>query len=552
MLTPEYLSELPEEILKLFAEAETEILADMARRLAKYDFWIPSAEYQNQKLLESGILQEDILKVLSSATRKSEAELRRMMQDAGSMSLKADAAVYEAAGLNVPSIKDSEPLKAILNAGYKATAQTMQNLCRTMANAASLQFDRALDGAWLKVHSGAFDADTAIRDAIKQLSERGVQAIRYRSGRTDSLEVAVRRAVVTGVNQTSAQLQEELADELECDLVEVSAHSGARPEHAVWQGRIFSRSGTHPKYPDFRSETGYGRVDGLCGVNCRHTFGPYIEGSPPVWTEEALAELEKPKYEYDGKLLTEYEASQVQRYNERQIRRWKREYVAMEVAGQDTTEAAVKIRHWQAAQDDFLSKTGFVRHYGREDATHFGYTQASEAAKQAEKFYQEWSKSIGSNNAIETLAKYYDVKYNDSPRYELLKNYVRSVENGRMSPLPHFDLYEEYHARIESEIVGRMVNSIKITGQSKHFLERVFGTMVDPEKYKKDLQTVRRSGVSLESVMEALFNPVEIRDVRTTTRKGVARRSQKFVGKSCVVTVNPDTGILIQTNPLGG
>ena len=89
MLTPEYLSELPEEILKLFAEAETEILADMARRLAKYDFWIPSAEYQNQKLLESGILQEDILKILSSATRKSEAELRRMMQEAGSMSLKA-------------------------------------------------------------------------------------------------------------------------------------------------------------------------------------------------------------------------------------------------------------------------------------------------------------------------------------------------------------------------------------------------------------------------------------------------------------------------------
>ena len=369
MLTPEYLSELPEEILKLFAEAETEILADMARRLAKYDFWIPSAEYQNQKLLESGILQEDILRVLSSATRKSEAELRRMMQDAGSMSLKADAAVYEAAGLNVPSIKDSEPLKAILNAGYKTTARTMRNLCRTTATAASQQFDSVLDGAWLKVHSGAFDADTAIRDAIRQLSERGVQAIRYRSGRTDSLEVAVRRAIVTGVNQTSAQLQEELADELECDLVEVSAHGGARPEHAVWQGRIFSRSGTHPKYPDFRSETGYGRVDGLCGVNCRHTFGPYIEGSPPVWTEEALAELDKPKYEYDGKQLTEYEASQVQRYNERQIRRWKREEIALNAAGLDSSEAAAKGKYWQNVQSDFVKQTGFARQYEREQIT---------------------------------------------------------------------------------------------------------------------------------------------------------------------------------------
>lgn len=369
MLNPEYLSELPEEILKLFAEVEVEILADMARRIAKYDFWIPSADYQNQKLLEAGILQEDILQILSAVTRKSEAELRRMMQEAGSMSLKADGAVYEAAGLNVPSIKDSEPLKAILNTGYKATAQTMRNLCRTTANAAARQFESVLDAAWLKVQSGAFSADTAIRDAIKTLSEQGVQAIRYRSGRTDSLEVAVRRAVVTGVNQTSAQLQEELADELECDLVEVSAHSGARPEHAKWQGKIFSRSGTHPKYPDFKSETGYGTGAGLCGWNCRHTFGPYIEGSAPVWSEEALAELDKPKYEYNGEQLTEYEAEQQQRYHERQIRRWKREEIAMHAAGLDSSEAAAKVKYWQGVQADFIEQTGFARQYERENVT---------------------------------------------------------------------------------------------------------------------------------------------------------------------------------------
>ncbi len=366
MLEPKYLEGLPDPILKLFDKVEAEILADMARRIVKYDYWIPSADYQNRKLRDVGVLQDEILKALSAVTKKSEAELRKMMQDAGSLSLKADERVYAAAGLEVPSIKDSEPLKAILNAGYKATAQTMRNICRTTARTATKQFEDALDVAWLKVHTGAFDSNTAIRDAIKTLSQSGIHSIRYPSGRADSLEVAVRRAVVTGVNQTSAKLQDELAEELGSDLVEVSAHGGARPDHAVWQGKIYSRSGTHPKYPDFRKATGYGRVDGLAGVNCRHTFGPYFEGSPPVWTDQKLQALNAPNYIYNGRQLNEYEASQVQRYNERQIRKWKREEAAFKAAGLDSSQASSKIKYWQDAQEDFLNQTGLARQYDRE------------------------------------------------------------------------------------------------------------------------------------------------------------------------------------------
>ena len=366
MLTPEYLEELPEEILKLFYDAEQKILADMARRVSTYDYWIPAAEYQRQKLREAGVLQDDILKSLSGLTGKSEAELKRLMQEAGTKALQSDTAVYEAAGMTVPKIADSAPLRAILNAGYKATAQTMRNICKTTAHTATMQFENALDLAWLKVQSGAFDTDSAVRAAIKELSERGIQSIRYPSGRTDSIEVAVRRAIVTGVNQTAGQLQEELADELGCDLVEVSAHAGARPEHAKWQGKIYSRSGKNPQYPDFKKSTGYGTGAGLCGWNCRHTFGPYIEGSSPVWTEEQLSELDVPKYEYNGKKMTEYEASQQQRYNERQIRRWKREEAALKAAGLDSSEASAKVKEWQGRQQEFLAQTGFKRQHGRE------------------------------------------------------------------------------------------------------------------------------------------------------------------------------------------
>lgn len=366
MLRPEYLEGLPNEILELFAEAEREILADMARRISTYDFWIPAADYQNEKLREAGVLQNDIIKALSHTTRKSEEELRIMMKEAGSMALHSDESIYKAAGLSVPSIKDSQPLTSILNAGYRATATEMKNLCRTTAQTATKQFEDALDRAWLKVSSGAFDSESAIRSAVKELSEKGVQSIRYPSGHTDSIETAVRRAIVTGVNQTAAKLQDELADELGCDLVEVTAHSGARPEHAEWQGQIYSRSGKHPNYPDFVASTGYGSGEGLCGWNCRHSFAPYFEGSPPAYSQEELDKLDEPAYEVDGKKLTEYEAKSKQRYNERQIRCWKREESAMNAAGLDASEASAKVREWQARQRDFVAQTGFKWQYGRE------------------------------------------------------------------------------------------------------------------------------------------------------------------------------------------
>lgn len=182
----------------------------------------------------------------------------------------------------------------------------------------------------------------------------------------DYLDVAVRRAVVTGVNQTCCKVQTELADEVGCDLVEVSAHPGARPEHAIWQGKIFSRSGNDPKYPHFATATGYGTGSGLGGWNCRHTFGPYIEGSPRVYSDKDLAEMDAPKYDVDGRKLTQYEAEQEQRANEREIRKWKRKYAALEAAGQDTEETAAKLKAAEARQKDFLQKTVLKRQYERE------------------------------------------------------------------------------------------------------------------------------------------------------------------------------------------
>lgn len=366
MLPPEYLRDLPEAILALYLSVEQSILADMARRLAAYDYWIPAVEHQRRLLFEVGRTQEDILDALAKISGKSQREIRAILQEAGMNALRSDAAAYAAAGVTTPDIRTSAQLKQILRAGYAATLGTMKNITRSAAIATSLQFERLLDQIWLQVHSGALDLSTAIRYAVKELAEQGVSAVQYPSGHTDSVETAVRCAAVTGVNQTVLQLQWAFADDVGCDLVETTAHAGARPSHAQWQGRVFSRSGRSNKYPDFRSATGYGTGTGLGGWNCRHGIHPYIEGAPRAYTEETLRSYSAKKYIYNGKKLTEYEATQRQRGIERKIKRWKLEQAMLDASGYDSSEAVAKLRSWQSVQNDFIQQTGLKRQWNRE------------------------------------------------------------------------------------------------------------------------------------------------------------------------------------------
>lgn len=366
MLDPKYLERLPDAMVELYAQVEQDILNDMARRISTYDFYIPAARYQHEKLREMGEVEEAILQTLAGKSGASWKQLEAIFKEAGVKTVEFDDHVYELAGLKPGAFTSSEAFKDVLKSGMKQTDGLFKNLTRTTAHTATGQFEAALDRAWLQTSSGAFDANTAIRMGVKDLARQGVGAVRYPTGHTDTLEVAVRRATVTGVNQTALKLQDALADEMGSDLVEVTAHAGARPEHALWQGGIYSRSGKSKKYKGLREATGYGTGPGLGGWNCRHSFFPYFEGAPRAYTPEMLKSYEAKDYTYNGQKLTEYEAVQRQRYTERQIRRWKRENAAMGAAGLDTAESAAKIKQWQDTQADFLRQTGLKRQYDRE------------------------------------------------------------------------------------------------------------------------------------------------------------------------------------------
>ena len=336
MLTFRQLDDLPESVLDIIAATEQEIINDMARRIAKVGAVTETAQWQLSRLEAVGAERDYILRQLNRALDMSEQQLIRLFDEAAPRSLAVDDAIYRTAGYNPLPLADNTYMQHLIRAGLTKTLEEYRNLTLTTAATATQQFENALDLAYHKIVSGGFSYQQAIRDGIRTLTAKGIAVIQYPTGWVDYLDVAFRRATLTGVNQTAAEVQLRRMDEMGTDLVETTAHHGARPDHAVWQGHWFSRSGANPKYPRFATATGYGTGPGLCGWNCRHSFFPVIEGlSDRAYSTEHLRSLNSRIVSYNGREMSLYDATQQQRYIERQIRRWKREESAMSAAGLD-------------------------------------------------------------------------------------------------------------------------------------------------------------------------------------------------------------------------
>lgn len=226
-------------ILKL-REAELDILQDMARRITKTDYATATAKWQMVKLQQMGLQRAYILKKLSAITGKAEADLFEAFNTAGTTALGTDDAIYAEQGLTPVPLAQNQNLQQILRAGLEQTARTFENLTQQTAINGSQQFGRVLDKAYMQITSGAFTYDQAILSAVKSLARDGITSIVYPSGRKDNIDVAARRALLTGVNQSALKVSMARANAMGVKLVEVSAHAGAREDHAKWQGKIFS------------------------------------------------------------------------------------------------------------------------------------------------------------------------------------------------------------------------------------------------------------------------------------------------------------------------
>lgn len=375
MLTEQDFIRIEKQAVQIYQNLELQIIEEIATRIANFGY-ANTVVINNLRIAqEMGFLYQDIVRLVAEYNNTTYENINQIFYEAGEKTLNYDDEIYKEAGLNPTPLKQDESIKQIMNATILRTSNNLQNLAMTTANTAQTQFINAMNNAYMYVSTGVKSYTSAIIDEIKNLSGQGAM-IEYPSGARRSLESAVRMNIVTSVNQNCGKLQELRADEMNWDLMELTAHSGARPEHAHWQGKIVSRSG-QKGYLSLR-DIGYGEVTGFKGINCRHDWYPYYKGSARTYTQKELNKWKNEKVEYNGKKISKYEATQKQRAFERKIRQDKKDLKAqqgiltsnnkdidIEQVQNEIRNIKAKQKEHNAQLNDFLKQTGLRKDNSR-------------------------------------------------------------------------------------------------------------------------------------------------------------------------------------------
>lgn len=372
---PEILDVLPEELAELFRSLENTLLTEICSRLKAAD-QLNEVTVQDIRALRShGVDLKEIKKAIRKTTGISEQKLNKLLNDVVERNQKYYTEVIDLAHITQPetllSIEDTWAI-------YEQTRQEMRNITRSMGFLVdsgrtmlppAKAYQWALDNAAMQVQSGAISYNQAIKTAVQQLAQSGLKVVDYESGYRDQIDVAARRAVMTGVNQICAKYTEQSAEYLNTPYFEVSAHAGARDKpgpspwssHKDWQGKVYSTR-SNDIYPNIYEVCGLGYVDGLEGANCRHRRFSWVEGvSERTYTDEQLAHIDDGLgCTFDGKKYTAYEATQMQRRVERQIRAQKRLVNGYKAAGlaDDATAANIKLRRLNGKYREFSKAAG--------------------------------------------------------------------------------------------------------------------------------------------------------------------------------------------------
>lgn len=310
-------------------QLEDEIMTDIVRRIKINGEITRSADWQIHRLYELGMSKQDIENSLQNLTGISPQEVQNLYSQIIQKGYAEDEKIYRLKGKPYIPFAENKPLQQLITATAIQTSQDMYNLTQSMGFAVkntngltqflpiAQYYQDTLDKAMLGITSGAFDYNTVLKKTVAQLTNSGLRTIDYASGHSNRVEVATRRAVMTGFNQIVAKVNEENAEKLGTEYFEVSYHGGARPTHQVWQGRVYSKK-------NLETVCGLGDVQGLCGANCYHSYHPFFpEIDVRTYTDEQLDEMnrqENTPVEYNGKKYTKYEALQRQRRLETTMR----------------------------------------------------------------------------------------------------------------------------------------------------------------------------------------------------------------------------------------
>lgn len=468
MLTPKQLQNLPKPLTDIYSELSDFVLQDIAMRIAKAAKITGTAEYQMYRARALGMSTDAIKKEIAHINGVAESEIEKLIREAAERSDEFDRKMLGVSG--GMTLAENTQLQKLMAAQIEQTCGLCTNLTgtlgfaqktadgRMMYGSATDFLRKQMDMAQMKVMTGVCDYNTAIRQACFTLADSGLRTVYYASGHSDRIEVAVRRALMTSVSQLTQKISEQNAEEFGADGWEISAHMGARPSHAIYQGR---------QYPQSQYETIV--LPLITDYNCRHSAYPIIMGvTKPAYTEEELQALDPPPFTYEGRQYTAYEAQQQMRKMERDMRKQKDKCVVFDAVEdvENYTVSSIRLRRMKDIYEDFARQANAFTEYERLFVVDYNRHLAGKTAY-ATKIWRQMQSLVGLTTS----------------------------------------------------------NGLQVTYVSDHFVGRC----------------IERK-VLTKNISDTLTNTLDYGKIKVDSK---GRRSQKYIGASAIVSVNPDTGELI-------
>lgn len=441
----DYKNKLASKIAARYQDLEERIMQDIVRRIVKAGEITSTADWQINRLRILGYSSEDIEQEIKKTLNASYPEMFELYDKVINWEYVRNKGIYEQINAEYIPFEENGQLKQITEAIIDQSFDDLENVTNSLGfyldygngqkvlTPLSQVYTKYLDAACYDIVTGAFDYNSVLRRVVTQLTNSGLRQIDYSSGRANRVDVAARRAVMTAVSQITGKISEYNAQKLGTEYFEVEWHAGARPTHAVWQGRVWSKEQLY-------SVCGLGTVTGLLGVNCYHTYHLFFPGlSERNWTDDWLEEQnrkENEPREFLGKEYTLYEAKQRQRQMETAMRAQREKVKLLQAGGADQDEVILHKAKYQGQLNEYsrfcrkmslteereriyLDMMGKIATNNKSQNSIFHPEMVKNASKDVAQ-YKRYKEVLG--DSVGSLAKFGRVKYNDSEQWEKLQN----------------------------------------------------------------------------------------------------------------------------------
>lgn len=441
----DYKNKLASKIASRYQDLEERIMQDIVRRIMKAGEITSTADWQINRLRILGYSSEDIEKEIKKALNASYPEMFELYDKVINWEYVRNKDIYEQINAEYIPFEENGQLKQITEAIIDQSFDDLENVTNSLGfyldygngqkvlTPLSQVYTKYLDAACYDIVTGAFDYNSVLRRVVTQLTNSGLRQIDYSSGRANRVDVAARRAIMTAVSQITGKISEYNAQKLGTEYFEVEWHAGARPTHAVWQGRVWSKEQLY-------SVCGLGTVTGLLGVNCYHTYHLFFQGlSERNWTDDWLEEQnrkENEPREFLGKEYTLYEAKQRQRQMETAMRAQREKVKLLQAGGADQDEVILHKAKYQGQLNEYsrfcrkmslteereriyLDMMGKIATNNKSQNSIFHPKMIKNATKDIAQ-YKRYKEVLG--DSVGSLAKFGRVKYNDSEQWKKLQS----------------------------------------------------------------------------------------------------------------------------------